>query len=116
VGEVEGSEPPVEAVRGEEARPGMADRAEAVAGHGPAADVRDAEEPHEHGAHARAREVERHVEAHRAQLVDDVADEAVRVEEPLAALEHERAEPVEVDAVQTVDAGDALADGGEVSL
>ncbi len=116
VDEIEARDPAIQAHGREQTRPRMTNQTQAVGRHRPAAHVRNAEQPHEHGAHARARVVEREVEALGPQMLDHVLDVAIRLEEVRTALEHQPAEPVELDAVDAVDPGDVVAHVGEVLL
>ena len=95
----------------------MRDEPVPVGAHRPAARVGRTDELQQHGAHLRARVVERQVEAFGAERADRVVDDAVRVAEPVARLaEQQPAEPVEVELPDAVDAGEAARDVGEVAL
>ena len=117
VDEVERRLAPREAARGEEPRPRMRDQPVSVGAHRPATRVRSTDELQQHGAHLRARVVERQVEALGAERADGVIHEPVGLAEPVARLaEQQPPEPVEVELPDAVDTGQTARDVGEVAL
>ena len=107
----------VEAARGKEPRPGMRDQPMPVGAHRPAARIGRPDQAQQHGAHLRARVVERQVEAFVPESLNGVVDEPVGGAEAVAGLADQHAsQPVEIELPHPVDGRQPARHVSEVPL